>query len=758
LIGVLATAAPSPAARAQSEAAATADTGGIEEIVVTSRRVEEKLQTTGVSIEAFTQSKLDELGVKTLTDLSNFTPNVQIEAKSGNASQGLSIKIRGIGVSDVDYLYSDPSVALYIDGVFQSRAAGTQFDLFDLERVEILRGPQGTLYGKNSLGGAVNIITRKPDGAESADVTMTVGNYGELDFLGHFNTTLVDDKLFASVAVDSVQHDGYYKNVYLSGLDPENGDRQGVRGAFRWLPTDGLTVDFVSDYSRQNQHAPGFRMETIAPKGLAATALTAAGFSPTAYAVGNSPSPGALATASLDYGNGAGLYLPQGAGDRGRSADDADFTDQALTIAWDLSPTMSLRSTTGYREFNRFLAQDIDGTPAPIANQVKGDHGQSLTSELQFNAKFFDERLNLVAGLFGLHENLYEDQSNDLLTGLAATITSLRAISTRAIRAYDNRDLAGYSHLIFNVTDNFRLNAGIRYSWERKEDNEVDSLLVSNAVTDAVQATKKWESTTPQFGAEYTINDNMFSYATIAKGYASGGFSSALAAIGGIQEYNPESLWSYEAGFKSEFFEHTLRFNAAAFYMDYSNIVVQSFSETANGTPVNIYANAGKATVKGLEVDLEWRPIKSLTVTAGLGLLDQKFLQFGIGANGRQIPAASAHFLDSPDTTLSATIQYTVPMDEKLGALTVEGGWSYRSRSYLDNVNVTTSYQDPYSLFDGHLTYQLPGGHISATLYAENITNQVYVVRGLNLMSSLGYTLGVFGPPQTYGLRLKYKF
>ena len=446
--------------------------------------------------------------------------------------------------------------------------------------------------------GAVNIITHKPSGAESADVTMTVGNYGELDFLGHFNTTLVDDKLFASIAVDSIQHDGYYKNVYLSGLDPENGDRQGLRGAFRWLPTDGLTVDFVSDYSRQNQNAPGFRMETIAPKGLAATALAAAGFSPTAYAVGNSPSPGELATASLDYGNGAGLYLPPGAGDRGRSADDADFTDQALTIAWDLSPTMSLRSTTGYREFNRFLAQDIDGTPAPIADQVKGDHGQSLTSELQFNAKFFDERLNLVAGLFGLHENLYEDQANDLLTGLAASITALKAISTRAIRAYDNRDLAGYSHLIFNVTDDFRLNAGIRYSWERKEDNEVDSLLVSNAVTDATQATKKWESTTPQFGAEYTVNDEIFTYATIAKGYASGGFSSALAGVG-IQEYNPESLWSYEAGFKSEFFEHTLRFNAAAFYMDYSNIVVQSFSATANGTPVNVYANAGKATGQG---------------------------------------------------------------------------------------------------------------------------------------------------------------
>jgi iron complex outermembrane receptor protein len=419
---------------------------------------------------------------------------------------------------------------------------------------------------------------------------------------------------------------------------------------------------------------------------------------------------------------------------------------------------MSLRSTTGFREFSRQLAQDLDGTPTPIADQVKGDNGQSLTSELQFNAKFLDDRLSLVAGLFALHENLYENQSNDLLSGLAAVIPALQAISTRAVRAYDNRDLAGYSHVIFNVTDDFRLNAGIRYSWERKEDNEVDSLLVSNAVTEASQATKKWESTTPQFGAEYTVNENIFTYATISKGYASGGFSSALATIGGIQEYNPESLWNYEAGFKSEFFDHTLRFNASAFYMDYTNIVVQSFSATANGTPVNIYANAGKATVKGIDADLEWRPIKALTITGGLGLLDQKFLQFGIGANGQQIPASSAHFLDSPDVTASATIQYAIPLDENLGALTVEGGWSYRSTTYLDNDNSVTSSQAPYSLFDGHLTYQLPGGHVSATLYAENLTNQVYVVRSANLMSSLGFTIGIFGPPQLYGLRLKYKF
>src|ERR1700722_4577275 len=233
--------------------AAELSDSGIEEIVVTSRHIEEKLQTTGASIDVFTQKRLDDLGVTTLTDLSSFSPNVLIEAKSGNASQGLSIKIRGVGVSDVDYLFSDPSVALYIDGVFQPRAMGPQSDLFDLERVEVLRGPQGTLYGKNALGGAINVITRKPDDTTSAEESAYVGNYDEIDTSFRANTPLVDHTLFASVSLLSVNHDGYYKNTYSPGLDPSNGDRQAVRGALRWLANDSLTIDFISDYSRQRQ-------------------------------------------------------------------------------------------------------------------------------------------------------------------------------------------------------------------------------------------------------------------------------------------------------------------------------------------------------------------------------------------------------------------------------------------------------------------------------------------------------------------------
>jgi iron complex outermembrane recepter protein len=747
------------AANVRADEAVANDQRGFEipEIVVTARRIEESLQTTGASIEAFTQKRLDDLGVTTLTGLSDYAPNLIIEAKSGSASNGLTIKIRGIGVSNVDYLYSDPSVALYIDGVFQPRTQGTQFDLFDLERIEVLRGPQGTLYGKNSLGGAINIITRKPDGVDGAEASATVGNYGELNFSGRAGTSIIDHTLFASISVLSITHNGFYDNTYLSGLDPSGADRQAIKAALRWLPSDRIAVDFVSDYSRQNETAPAWRMEALLPTGLAATALQAGGFNGPTYVTGARPSPNQLQNVGLDYGAGLGSFLPPNDTDSGRSADDAQFTDESLVIAADLTPTMTLRSVTGYHNFNRFIAQDLDGTPAAIADQVYGNDGHSLTSELQLNARIFEDRGNLAVGVFGLHENMHEDQKNDFVLGLAESNPALQNINPQQLRAYDNKSLAGYSHLIVSITDTFRLSAGVRYSWEKKEDREVDSLLQTSSITSNTQAANSWSSTTPQFGAEYQMSDQVFTYATVSKGFASGGFSGAIAGIG-IQEYNPESLWNYEVGIKTEFFNRTLLFNASAFFMDYENIVVQSYAASANGTPTNVDSNAGKAHVKGIDADWEWRPIRSLSISAGIGLLSQRFLQFGIGADGEPIPASTAHFFDSPNITLNSTIQYAVPLNENLGSLTVEGTWSYRSRIYFDNTYSITSSQVPYGLYNGNLTYLFPGGHLSAALFANNITNRVYLTRTANVFSELGYALAQFGPPLTYGLRLKYKF
>jgi iron complex outermembrane recepter protein len=613
------------------------------------------------------------------------------------------------------------------------------------------------LYGKNSLGGAINIITRKPDGSDSAEAVVTAGNYGEIDFTGRGNAALIDHVLFGSLSIATVDHKGYYQNTYRDGPDPSNADRQAFRAALRWRPDDSLTADLVSDYTHQHQTAATWRLESLVPGSLAAEALTVGGFNPAAYIVGQNPSPRELQNVALDSGAGTGSFLPPDTGARGRSGDDAGFTDESLVIADELSPGLTLRSITGYRGFSRFIAQDIDGTPASIADQVNSNDGHSLTTELQVNAQLFDNRLSLVAGAFALREGLYENQANDFLLGLADMTPALQGLSRRQVRRYENKSLATYSHAILNVTSAFKLTAGVRYSWERKEDAETDSSLASSVITGQFQARKSWGSTTPQFGAEYALNEHAFTYVTVSKGYASGGFSSAISGVG-IQEYDPESLWNYEAGVKTQFFHDTLVFNASGFFMDYKNIVVQSFEAAANGTPQNVYANAGKAHVRGIDADVTWHPVRALQITSGLGLLQQEFLQYGIGQDGLPIPAASAHFFDSPSITPNATIQYVFPLTLSEGVLTAFAGWSYRSRTYFDNSNSITSSQAPYSVFNGHLSYGLPGGRFSMSIFGDNIGNQVYVVRTGNLLSSLGFALAQFGAPRTYGVRMKYEF
>lgn len=762
----------SVAAHAQSQVsgeAAAQDTGGVEVITVTARRVSESLQTTGVSVAAFTADRLESLGVDTASDLAKYTPNLELKTRAGAASQGLAIKIRGIGVSDVDYLAADPSVTMYIDGVFQARAFGPQFELFDIERIEVLRGPQGTLYGKNSLGGAVNIITRKPSGEDSGAIDMTVGSYGRFNFSARGETSLVQDKLFASLAVASRSRNGLYNNTYIQELDPADENLKAARLALRWVPSEAVTVDLVGDYTRQRQHAQGFFVAALAPGNtLARQALTAAGFNPDDFVVGMEPSPSRLKTNPLDYDANTGRFLPPNRGGRGRSMDNADFRGVSLSVEAELSPTATFKSFSSFRNFHRFLSHDLDGTPAQILSQIKDDNGEQWTQELQLNMQFFDDKLDVVVGAFGMKEDLSEDQTNGFVLGLADATPALRDLSPRAIRDYKNKSVAGFIHGILNLSDQFRVIGGIRYSWEKKSAFFRVGKLQAEGVFDNFAAgdfidgkSRSFNAVTPKLGIEYEVNDNLFTYATVSKGYSSGGFSPRISSLRIIEDFDQETLWSYEVGFKSTLFDRRLRFNAAAFRMDYDNIVIQSFGPAPAGSALpfgSFTGNGGRARVQGVEADLEFRPVRSLTISGGIGLLDQEFKDFGVGPNG-PIDPSTAHFFDSPSTTANAVVTYTLPIDERHGTFSISGDWSYRSRNWFDNSNSVVSSQDPYSLFGARISYTAPNERLTLGVFGENLTNEVYATRSLNLLGSAFGQAGVlFGPPRTFGARVGYKF
>jgi iron complex outermembrane receptor protein len=731
---------------------------GIPEIIVTARHVTEDAQSTGMAVSVFTGDQLHALGVTDASDLPNYTPDLVLKANTGSAAQGLVVKIRGIGVSNVDFLQADPSVSMYVDGVFQARPFGSQFELLDLDRVEILRGPQGTLYGKNSLGGAINFITHKPSGDDSASIEATFGNYGAIDLTARGEAALIKDVLFGSFAFSARSHDAYYNNLYPGGVDLGDEQNQTARVALRWL-IGSATIDLSADDFHQRQAPQPFFLTAVTPTGLEVQALTAAGLAASNYLVGPKPTASQLENISVDNGAAGGSFLPAQYSDRGQALDNADFRGASLNISDTVSDSVTLRSISGWRTFRRDVATDVDGTPADITNSVKDDHGHEITEEAQLSVEMWERRLQWTSGAFIMGEHMIEAESNDVLAGLAQTVPSLQTLSTVNYHVYDNRSSALYTHAIWQWTERTQVSAGLRYTWERKAAHfQVGPEVTPGVFSTLDQAvTLRFAALSPTAGISQDLGKGQLAYALISKGSASGGFNETPSATTGrIATFEPESLWNYEIGYKSLLLDRTLQLNLAAFFMNYDNVVIQSFGVSPTNGGIGLETtNSGHARVMGGELDINWHPINLIDVRAGLGQLRQQFLNFGIGANGLPVDPATAHIFDSPSTTANFGVELDAPT--AIGPWILRTNISFKSRTWFDNDYTPVSSQSPYALVDGSLSYAA-SKQIKLTAFGANLTNQVYMVRSGNALATpLGVAVGHFGAPRTFGVRFEFR-
>lgn len=758
-----------------------ADTQGIDQVTVTARRFAEDLQETGGSVTALTASALEDLRVTQANDLQNLAPNLVFKRRGGSASRGLTVKIRGIGTSDVDVPTADPSVGVYIDGIIQARAFGPQFELFDIERIEVLRGPQGTLYGKNTLGGALNIITKKPTGEGEYRVSAGYGNFNHLELRASGDVTLMEDRLYASVSGYARSRDGFYTNDLAfvndatgAGQDLADAELLAGRAVLHYTGDDW---DFVltQDVSRQRQANFPELFLAFTPGSLAETAAGAAGVDLNDFIVPVDAPYRDRRVITVDTGGLDAAALPAGAGGRGDPTSNADFWGTSFIAEWDGGGDYTVKSLTGYRGFNTFIVQDLDGTPVQMADQVTGDEGWQLTQEFQLNALMFEERLNLVAGVFWLHEELVTEHTNPFFLGILPQISALRVTTTNT-DAY-----AGFVHGVFSVTDRFKVSAGIRYNYENKaatlRDGDLISIVVGVPFRDQpdslfdqppagtgdlnATADESFDSIQPKFGLEYIVNDNVFVYAVASRGYASGGFNGRVnAALDGIETFEQETLWNYEIGFKSDFWDNRARLNVSAFWLDYSDIVVQNFGPSAPGsTDIGFFLqNAGAATVRGFEVEFTAKPVPAFTFQANFGYLDQQFDDFGIGADGQPIDPDQANFFDSPDTTITLIGQYEQDLPNGAGSLVWSVDWSYRSETFFDNDGVVGSSQPGYDLTNARVTYTSPNERYQVGFWVKNLFQETYLRRSLQVLDTpLGFASGLFGDPRTYGFTVTIK-
>jgi len=730
-------------AAAQQNTTSTAATSSDEEVVVTARRTEERLQDVPVSVSAFSQERLDQLGAQDTTGLQGAVPNLNIVQGRGS-SDATNIFIRGVGQPDALQTF-DPAVGFYVDGVYYSRIRGTQLDLFDLNRVEVLRGPQGTLYGKNTIGGALSIVTRLPGQNPHGEFQVETGDYGllqsRISASGPLSSTLA-----AGVALYGSARDGYVTNPVTH--DTYN-DRNawGGRAQLAWTPNARFNADLSFDYQHEHNHLT---------TGQALNSLTniVGGIvyvvpSPTPpYNFQAQPSPGLPNLSELTH---AGV---------------------ALHANLDLGNNWELKSISAYRRLHYTDYIDIDATPAQIGDVLVHVAQNQASQELQ--AIYTGDRLTFIGGLYYLREDVGSHQeayANDYVAGFLGLTSFTRTIdddlTTRSEAAYVNANYA--------LTDKLHVDVGLRYTDEHKDYPRTTSTFFSNPAfnsTFAFHVHDDWTNTSPMASIDYHLNDNVMLYGRVARGFQSGGFNGRANAAGEEAPYAPETLTSYEAGAKTEWMDNRLIANLAVFYNDYKDFQARVGSTVVDPVlhvPVAALTvvNAGKLNISGAEFELNYHPFDPLRLDAEIGYLDASYGTF----NDNRFPGGSRAFQTpafSPRWTARFGGSYTWELPNH-GSVVLAGDANYRSRMALavDNTYVIGSvgtttpipgmFQSAYWLFDASLTWNV-NEIFSIAVQGRNLSDEVYRTDAQEFSSVGSVRTAYYGAPETVDIVFTAKY
>lgn len=686
-----------------SDTQAQADPDDI--IVTASRTGETRLQDTPLAVTAFNAATLERTGIKDVRDLATLTPNLQV-TQNGAFSQ---IYIRGIGSNNV-FAGSDPSSTIHLDGIYLARPASYLSNFLDVERVEVLRGPQGTLYGRNSVGGTINVVSRKPTDEFAAKLQTTFGNYGFTRIEGYVSGGVADN-LAASLSLIASRRDGYLLNVGPDGARYDGEGTLGGRAQLRFTPSPRLDLVLRGDYVDSDD--------------------TLAGYVKLLQSV-NDP----VANSVLGDYHKIAINIP--------IFNQRRQWGGSGEINYDLGSGLKLKSLTGYRGSRLRANTDTDATTLNVRRTDQFEAQHQFSQELNLVGK--TGGLSFILGAYYFHENIKPD------TSVTTFASNLRANFAPTV----NTDaLAGFAQGTYAVTDWLSLTAGIRYTHETKKFDQVATNFstVTGLPLAGYPRTYSLEGVynawTPKFGIEVRPASGILLYATATKGFKSGGFN--LTSANPAQGYAPETLWSYEGGAKLDLLGRVLRLNATYFHYDYSNLQVQSFL-----TPGVIdITNASDAKVDGVELESILRPASWLQIGANVAYLDARYVNYTSALAAGNIPfdASGRRLSLSPKWTESLWAQADVPVGR--GSAFVRGEFSHRTRQFFTAVNGGFDQQAPYSLVNASVGYTLPGDHFEIMVYGRNLGDTQYVTSTASFAAGI---VGKVGEPRTYGIRLIAKY
>ena len=735
----------------------------LEEVIVSAQKREESIQDVPISIAAFSQESIEKFGINDLKGLASKVPNVVINEFTGSSTT-VRLFIRGVGQNDVQ-VTQDPSVALYMDGVYIGSSVGTAFETADIQRIEVLRGPQGTLYGRNATGGAINIITNQADpGGIAFKQTLTAGNWDLFRSRTMLNVPLTD-KTAIKLAYSTSERDGIVHNKG-NGKDWGIEDRDNFTADFHWDIHDSATLDYkyenstIKDTSRLSQ--------VLEFDDSAQNAVAIAFANPAVDAQGNP------VEATRDRLNKATSFDEQLKG-------DVEIDAHTLNLAWDLSEQLTLKSITGYRDVDAFSQMAQTPTTSlfntyTVTNGLPDKDFKQFSQELQFLG--YTDTFSWVGGIY-----YYEDESDESNLGNSSGSEAIPEGDLVDFTSTDNTSLAVYGQATWSpetLDQRWHFTLGARYSDDNRKAHR-DNNRVSYSFADIPSTTpafsadydKDFDKFNPSFTVEFDLNERSKLYAKVVSAYKSGGTSQRSTNSENFQQgFDEEDLVSYELGYKGDFADGRVRFNAALFYMDYENY--QQSVATGSNAGERDFVNINDAEIAGLEFDLTVAITEALTGSLSYGYLDSSF--------GPDTVTYLALDADSPDGMSPVTAQLTddlalAPEHSATAALDYNRASSYG----FWNANINLQYQDsslsgvtiPVGELDDRTllgaSLSISGielgndlGQIRVQLWGRNLLDEEYYIGNIRQESfdTLGFTggLATFGDPRSYGVTLEYTF
>ncbi len=757
----------------------------LEEVVVTAQRVERNLQSTPVAVTAISRDFLDLFDLRKITSLQNAAPNLVFNPGTGGSSSQINPFIRGIGETDF-ILTTDPAVGTYVDGVYMARSFGATLELADVERVEVLRGPQGTLFGKNNIGGAISITTRKPTGSGESDLQVSTGNYGSV-YADVYTDQALSDTLSLGVAMLYRKSDGWQVRPGPNGGE-EN--KIGGRATLAWRPSGSFESTLGLEIISQNQANNANVMLNFEPAGNFFSPLFNGFVAPT-----TPPAPPTCCTP-----NSLTRSFAQGS----LNIDNLHGYSVAWTNSWQPSSTLQLKSITSVRNTHANFGRDGDNGAFNYNGDVHDEHSDQVSQEFQASGSL--DRVKWVGGVYYFKERTH-DQTQlvtasglyDALNGLIGIPGLLDDIANNPLAQlylgryaldfnldFDNRqtteDYAAYINGTFSVTDRFAIEAGIRDTSEKKVFNQYALRRESNSSlflptnpftglldeSNVTPPTSKcsdvyasgtrydceasWSNVSPRLGFTYQWSDDVFGYAAASKGFRSGGFDGRPTELSGVHDFKPENLTSYEFGLKTLLADHRLRLNTSVFYNKYDDKQVL----LVFGTTV-VTQNAAKATIYGFETDMDAAVTEHFTLRGSLGYNHGRYDKWlDPNAPGGPADYSSRKLANAPEWTANLAGVYDVPLHD--GAVVrLLGNVSYAADMFLNAQNSPILHAGSRAISDAGIFYVADRGRWQVGAEVKNVTDTKVLVGGFDVISFFGYAEGYYNPPRRYFLTFKYK-